>query len=107
MTPWTIARQASLSAEFPRQEYWSGLPFPCPEDLSDPGIEPMSLAWEAGSLPLSYLESQIDVHTLHQTKQKALISPLLLVKMNRLPKENKEYLMRVNFFKCDNRFWCF
>ena len=107
MTPWTIARQASLSADFPRQEYWSGLPFPCPEDLSDPGIEPMSLAWGAGSLPLSYLESQIDVYTFHQTKQKALISPLLLVKMNRLPKENKDYLRRVNFFKCDNRFWCF
>ena len=39
------------------------------------------------------------MYTLHQTKQKALISPLLLVKMNRLPKENKDYLMRVNFFK--------
>ena len=47
------------------------------------------------------------MYTLHQTKQKALISPLLLVKMNRLSKENKDYLMRVNFFKCDNRFWCF
>ena len=59
-----MARQASLSTEFPRQEYWNGLPFPCPEDLSDPGIKPMYLAWEAGSLPLSYLESQIDVYSL-------------------------------------------
>ena len=38
-TPWTIACQASLSMEFSRQEYWSGLPFLSPGDLSDPGIE--------------------------------------------------------------------
>ena len=40
MTPWTVAHQAPLSMEFTRQEYWSGLPFPSPEDLPDPGIEP-------------------------------------------------------------------
>ena len=34
-TPWTIGHQASLSMEFPRQEYWSGLPFPSPRDLPD------------------------------------------------------------------------
>ena len=38
-TPWTEAYQAPLSMEFPRQEYWSGLPFASPEDLPDPGIE--------------------------------------------------------------------
>ena len=38
--PWTVAYQAPLSMGFSRQEYWSGLPFPSPEDLSDPGIEP-------------------------------------------------------------------
>ena len=43
VTPWTVACQAPLSMEFSRQEYWSGLPCPPPEDLSDPGIEPMSL----------------------------------------------------------------
>ena len=42
-TIWTAAHQASLSMEFSRQEYWSGLPFPPPEDLPDPGIEPVSL----------------------------------------------------------------
>ena len=42
--PWTIAHQALLSVEFPRQEYWSGLLFPPPGDLLDPGIEPMSPA---------------------------------------------------------------
>ena len=36
---------------FSRQEYWSGLPFPSPEDLPDPGIEPGSLALEADALP--------------------------------------------------------
>ena len=42
VTPWTVARQAPLSWQFSRQEYWSGLPFPTPGDLPDPGIEPMS-----------------------------------------------------------------
>ena len=44
MTPWTVACQASLSMGFSRQEYWTGLPFPPPGDLFDPGIEPASLA---------------------------------------------------------------
>ena len=43
-TPWTVAHQASLSTGFPGQEYWSGLPFPPPGDLPDPGIEPESPA---------------------------------------------------------------
>ena len=42
MTPWTVAHQAPLSMELSRQEYWSGLPFPIPGDLPDPGIEPTS-----------------------------------------------------------------
>ena len=45
-----IVRQASLSMEFPRQEYWSGLPFPTPGDLPDPGIEPGFPALQAVSL---------------------------------------------------------
>ena len=43
-TPWTVARQAPLSMGFPRQGYWSGLPFPDPGDLSNPGIKLASLA---------------------------------------------------------------
>ena len=43
-TPWTIAHQAPLSMGFSRQEYWSGLAFPSPEDLPHPGIKPMSPA---------------------------------------------------------------
>ena len=44
LTPWTIARQVLLSMEFPRQENWSGLPFPTPGNLPNPGIKPTSLA---------------------------------------------------------------
>ena len=49
-TLWTIARQASLSMEFSRQEYWNGLPFLSPGDLPDPGMEPGSPALQADSL---------------------------------------------------------
>ena len=51
VTPWTIARQAPLSMEFSRREYWSGLPFPSPGDLLDPGMEFRSPALQADSLP--------------------------------------------------------
>ena len=50
-TPWTVACQAPPSMGFPRQEYWSGLPFPSPRDFPDPGIEPRSPALQADSLP--------------------------------------------------------
>ena len=53
-TPWTVAHQAPLSMVFPRQEYWSGLTFPSPKDLPDPGIEHASSAFQADSLPRSY-----------------------------------------------------
>jgi len=46
MIPWTVAHQAPLSMEFSRQEYWSGLPFPSPGDLPNPGIEPRFLPSE-------------------------------------------------------------
>ena len=42
-TPWSIACQAPLSMGFSRQEYWSGLPFPTPDDLLEPGMETASL----------------------------------------------------------------
>ena len=50
VTPWTVLHQAPLSMEFPRQEYWSGLPLLSPGDLRVPGIEPGSPALQAGSL---------------------------------------------------------
>jgi len=60
-TPWTIACQAPLSTGFPRQEHWSGLPFPSPGDLPNPGIELASLALAGGFFttepPGKHLES--------------------------------------------------
>ena len=52
-----VAHQAPLSMGFPRQEYWSGLPFPSPGDIPDPGIEPSSSLSQEDSLPreLSFL----------------------------------------------------
>ena len=49
-TPWTVAYQAPLSMGFSRSEYWSGLPFPSPGDLPDPGVKPMSPALQADAL---------------------------------------------------------
>ena len=50
VTLWTVADQAPLSMGFSKQEYWSGLPFPSPGDLPNPGIEPGSPALQADAL---------------------------------------------------------
>jgi len=57
VTLWTIAQQASLTIEFSRQEYWSGLPCPPPGDIPNPGIKPVypaTPALQADSLSLSH-----------------------------------------------------
>ena len=65
-TPWTVVCQAPLFMGFPRQEYWNGLPFPSPEGLADPGIEPIPFALQADSLPLSHPGSPVtQVHLAH------------------------------------------
>ena len=51
VTPWTVARQAPPSMGFSRQEHWSGLPFPSPGDLPNPGVEPRSPTLQTDSLP--------------------------------------------------------
>ena len=51
MTPWAVAHLAPPSMGFSRRVYWSGLPFPSPGDLPDPGIEPRSPELQADSLP--------------------------------------------------------
>ena len=56
--PWTVARQAPLSMGLPREEYWSGLPFPTPGDLPDPGIEPVSPVSSASSELPSFIQMQ-------------------------------------------------
>ena len=59
VTPWSIAHQAPPSMGFPRQEYWSELPFPSPGDHPDPGIELRSPALQEHFLPLSHMESPV------------------------------------------------
>ena len=59
-TPWTTVCQVPLSMGFSREEYWSGLPFPPPRDLPNPGTEPISPGPPV--LPLSYLGSRIYIY---------------------------------------------
>ena len=70
-TPWTEAHQGPLSMGYPRQEYWSGLPFPPPGDLPHPGIEPESPALVSGFFtteslgkpyPASCFNNSLDYH---------------------------------------------
>ena len=61
MTLWTVAHQVPLSMGFPRQEYWSGLPFPSPGDLPDPEMEPGSPALQADALQFELL-GKVSVH---------------------------------------------
>ena len=66
-TPWTVARQAPLSMEFSRQEYWSRLPFPTSGDLPDPGIELVSLASPA--LAVRYFTTgKLNLYNVSKTK---------------------------------------
>ena len=69
VTPWTVAHHVPLSVGFSRQEHWSGLPFPPPGDLPDPGIEPespSSPALQVDSLPLSHWISPLLASTVGQ-----------------------------------------
>ena len=63
-TPWTVALGAPLSKEFPRGEYWSGLPFPPPGHLPDTGIKPQFPALQEGALPMNHQESPYSVSSV-------------------------------------------
>ena len=62
VTLWTTARQSRLSVGFPRQECWSGLPFPSPEDLPDPGIEPTYPPLQVILYPWATGEAQKEIY---------------------------------------------
>ena len=91
-TPWTVAHEALLSMGFFRQESWSGLPFPPPGDLPDPGIEPRSPTLQGDSLPseprgkprcswvLHYINVQNSEHYSTMVITKKLIILLDLIK---------------------------
>ena len=79
-TPWTVAYQVPPSMGFSRQECWSGLPFPSPGDLPDPGIEPVSPALQADALPSEPPGKPLRTHMHGSLLIKAvLFKPLILV----------------------------
>ena len=64
-TPWTVARQALLSMGFSRQENWSGLPYPSPGDLPNPGIEPRSPTLQTNALPSESQGKPVSINKVH------------------------------------------
>ena len=68
VTPWTVAYQAPLSMGFSRQECWSGLPFPSPGDLPDPGIEPRSPTLQVDALPSEPPGKPVNSHPINSFK---------------------------------------
>ena len=78
MTPWTAAYQAPPSMGFSRQEYWSGVPFPPPGDLPDPGIKLKSPALKTGSYHLSHQGSPA-VHLMLCNSFLLHLSPVFLL----------------------------
>ena len=74
VTPWTVACQALSSMGFPRQEYWSGLPFPSPGDLPNP-TEPTSPALQADSWLLSHQRSSQIIHSSILSTSLSELSP--------------------------------
>ena len=85
---WTVACQALLSMRFPRQKYWSGLPFSSPEDLPHPGIKPRFPALQADSLPTELGGKPLDKCSIYEIKNisrnvtpKMFIAPLIGVEV--------------------------
>ena len=76
VTPWTLAHQDPLSMGFPRQEYWSELPFPSPGDLPDPGIKPVSPSQQVYSLPLSHQVSPVYLENISSVPISLLVTML-------------------------------
>ena len=72
MTLWTVARQAPLSMEFSRQEYWSGLPCPPPGDLPNLGIKPTSLTSPALAGGFFTASTTWEAHNIQKSMKSAL-----------------------------------
>ena len=101
--PWTVAYQAPLSMGFSRQECWSGLPFPSPGDLPDPGIKPRSPALRADALPseppgkhcivMFQTGSFDELGTLHKHPQNPHSACLLTQRLRLLRQEGEAYFL--------------
>ena len=85
VTPWTVAYQAPLSVGFSRQEYWSGLPFPSPGDLPDPGIEPGFPTLEADALT-----SEPPGKTRYQLQEKKSVRNTNIWRLNNIFLNNQQ-----------------
>ena len=81
VTPWTVAHQPPLTMESPRQEYWSGLPFPSPGNLPDPGIEPMSRALAGRFFTIEQLGKPCFGHTWYYFLELFLIYECLFLSL--------------------------
>ena len=102
--PWTVVYKAPLSLEFPRQEYWNGLPFPSPGDLPNSGVEPGSPALQTDTLPS---EPPGKPYTAKETKnkQKAIYGMRVIFANNvtdRLISKICKQLMQLDFKKPNN-----
>ena len=109
--PWTVAYQAPPPTEFSRQECWSGLPFPSPGDLPNPGIEPRSSALQADALPSELPEKPL-TSTLCQsqrwtTKSETGLSSKSSQSQRRVKLANKsqDNVMRAQKWKAENQGW--
>ena len=88
-TPWTVAYQAPPSMGFSRQEYWSGLPFPSPGDLPDPGIERGFPALEADALTSEPLGKPTFVESSGFKTKSTLEAIHTLIQLNKLKPQSK------------------
>ena len=86
LSPWTVAlcNQSPLSMRFPRQEYWSELPFPSPGNLPDLGIKPASPALQADSLLLSHQGSLLNHHIVYLKYMQFLFVNYTSVKLKKV-----------------------
>ena len=104
-TPWTVAHQALPSMGFSRQKYWSGLPFPSPGELPNPGIEPRSPTLQADVLPSEPLGSQLNnnsVASWQEVKWKAWGKERIL--QNHFPNGVRRKFKR-SLFRCYLSWW--
>ena len=100
-TLWTGAHQAPPTIGFPRQEYWSGLPFPSPGDLPNSGIKPRSPTLQADSLLLIHQESPryqpraITTESLHTTGRPNTTKKIFFLKSNVLCMNSQESMEKI------------
>ena len=86
-TPWTVARQAPLSMGFSRQESWSGLPFPSPGDLPDPGIKPRSPAFQAAALTSEPPGKPQKVYTAQRSRTVTTCNEMIYIEKSKVSTE--------------------